>query len=416
MIGEALIVSSFFIVSLPFIYLTYFITKSYQIKRLVQLSKEYNFRPDTAILISSLILNLPSIYRLFFASKEETAEIFLTRIMNYAFFNNLFLGSVIIYMNQIRISLSIFYRFVGFPALINMFFFIGVVLTKNNLFNLILLVSFFLVFLRNFIKRPLENFTIVTTVSIEIYDYSNKFHRTLHTFDKVLTLIFDNLFGGIPLIQSREERNIHFLSFPFIVLMTIASLQIFDPVILIISLFSSIILGNYIYRKTKNGKSPLFTKFYSFFSASLFIFSLTKILQLFSEIFSVNRMYLSQLLMQSFSENIIIFITALSFLKNESFSLFLMSLYTSSLFSFGIPIVFFGIKNTFDKVDYFDELYKSVNACNFCLFHKFMYFLTLFNYELNRYKFKKDLGFFLVANSVIFLGCMYDSNNRQFNK
>ncbi|RVD91283.1 hypothetical protein TUBRATIS_22750 [Tubulinosema ratisbonensis] len=412
MVSEILALSSYFVISVPFLYLIYFITKSYQIKRLIQLSKEFNLKPDTSILISSFLLVLPTLIGLFFVSQKEANFIFLPKIMNYTFFNNLFLGLVIIYLKKVRISLSVFYRFVGFPALINMFFFIGVVLTKNNLFNLILLISFFTIFLKNFLRRPLENFTIVTTVSIEIYDYSSRFQRFLHSFDKVLTGIFDNLFGGIPLLQNREERNIHFLSFPLVILVAIASLQIFDPVILIISLFSSIILGNYIYKRTKNSKSPLFTKIYSFLTSSLFIFSLSKILQLISNHFSKNRLFTSQLILKSFSENVLIFVTAISFLKNETFSLFLMSLYTSSLLSFGVPIVFFGVKNTFDKIDYFADLYKSVNVCNFCLFHKFMYFLTLFNYELNRYKFKRDLGIFLVGNCFIFILCMYDYNKK----
>lgn len=412
--SDTMSLALFFGAIFPLLYLTYFISKSYQVKRVIQMTKSFNIPAHIAIFLNCLLINLDFFISLLTKDPYDTSFAFFKNIINYSFYTPFFIGLVLIYCRKVRINAYLFNGMIGLPALFNLIYFISIVISKFNVFTFLVFAFLLIQFIIFYIKNIKEEFTIENTVYIEIFDYSHKFYRLLNNLDKLLTMVFDHIFGGLPVLPNREERPFHFLSLPLVIVFTLAIFKANIYVFLTMFILS-FVFGNYIYKSSKNSKFPLLTQVYSFITSSVFIYDIIHLIKLISHIFFKNRSFVMKEMIGSFCNNIFVGVTSLGLLKNESFRMFLASISTSATLKFLGSIFLLSIKSYIFDRNMFEYVFNYTPLYFFALYHQFMYLLILFNYELNGYKLKRDLGIFLVVNCFIFSICVNNVIKNELN-
>lgn len=395
-------------------YMSYVVSKNYQVKRLIQLSEDLHLSPESLSLAHNILITLPYFTPILLEDKVATYNNFL-ELSNSMILATSFILGILIYfsegrypVNYLLFTKSIIFSIVSYFSLLFTFMH-NTISWTNIIFSYLAM----LLFLYLSIIKSAATFRYDNSVYVRIDDYSNRFTRISGYFEILMRKTFDILCGRIPVLYNKDEDSINAFSLPLIVA---CNFVIFGFSVLTTKLIALIVIisactGIFLRIITRSGKKHVITRLYGYLSSTYLVFLFTRalrrsIISASTTNSSIDRYFLQPNL-RSISSYISVVASSAALFNSDQVDIAYLILITAHIpatfFSTGIAGSFLVATNNKTLEDLSSGSPQQIPTS--IRYFPILYLLILTNCEIWGYRIRKDLGMFLILNFLFYIFC-----------
>ena len=264
-------------------YISYIITKNYQTKRTIQLSRALGLNPESSSLFYSLLNTLPRLASIMTARADQIHEEFAEVTDAMIVLMSLVLG-VLIYLSSgppSTINYLLFTKCIIFSMAAYFSLFFLFVHDGTSVPNIIFSTMMLAIFTYLSVSRNFTQFRENNSIYVYIDDYSTRLSRTFGYIELLLTKVFSVFCGQTPIFHDKDEGTISRLS-PSLLLACFFVVYNFQMQAgyLVLCAAVCVLLGVILNFATKRGKGRTFMAAYSLLSSTYMLFLLSRVLRL----------------------------------------------------------------------------------------------------------------------------------------